>query len=285
MRLLIATGRLFDRVEHAWEAPRTRRAKGSALVALFVIALVVVEFNRQGWLPEPLAGRVSTRHFAAISLAFTALLLVEVVDLILALARSVATSVGAQFALFSLILLREAFKEIGKLPEPIVWADAQGPILYALADAAGALLVFVGVVAYTRLQRHQPITTSETDQRTFVQAKKALALALLAALLVAAIDDAWRIVADDDPYPLFEAFFTALIFADVLVVLISLRYTDTYSVVFRNAGFALATVILRLALVAPVYINAALGVSAMAFVIGLTAAYNWARRDPLPATS
>jgi hypothetical protein len=276
------SARVFDYVERAWTSPRARRAKGTVLVLLFIVALVVVEANRQGWLPEPLASRISTSHFAAISLAFTALLLVEVVDLVLALARSVASSVGAQFELFSLILLREAFKEIGKLPEPVVWAASRDAIFHALADGAGALLVFVGVIVYTRLQRRRRITESETEQNRFVQAKKALALALLAAFAIAAVDDTWRLVADDDPYPLFEAFFTALIFADVLLVLISLRYTDTYAVVFRNAGFALATVILRLALVAPVYVNAALGVGATAFVIGLTAAYNWARREERP---
>jgi len=282
VRFLLATERLFDRVEHAWEAPRTRRATGTGLVVLFVGSLAVVEANRQGWLPEPLASRVSTSHFTAISLAFTALLLIEVVELVLALARSVAASVGAQFELFSLILLREAFKELGKLPEPVVWAAAEGPVLHALADAAGALVVFVGVVAYTRIQRHRRITASEEEQGKFVQAKKVLALALLVAFVVAAVDDGWRLVTDNDPYPLFEAFFTALIFADVLVVLVSLRYTDTYAVVFRNAGFALATVILRLALVAPVYVNAALGVGATAFVIALTAAYNWARLGDEP---
>ncbi|MEM1117777.1 MAG: hypothetical protein AAF845_17980 [Bacteroidota bacterium] len=276
-RFLLHTERLFDRFEQAWSSAPARRATGTALVLLFLGALLAVEMNRQGWLPASVAPYVSTSHFAAISLVFTALLLVEVVELVLALARSVATAVGAQFELFSLILLREAFKELGKLPEPIVWADAQDPILHALADAVGALLVFVGVIAYTRLQRHQRITANEGEQRRFVQTKKVLALALLAAFVVAAIDDAWRLVADDDPYPLFEAFFTALIFADVLVVLISLRYSDTYAVVFRNAGFALATVVLRLAIVAPVYINAALGVGATAFVIGLTASYNWAR--------
>jgi len=279
MSPLQTSAHLFDRVEHAWKSPRTRRATGTALVVLFVGALVTVEVNRRGWFPDPLSSRVSTSHFAAISLAFTALLVVEVVELVLALARSVAASVGAQFELFSLILLREAFKELGKLPEPVVWVSAEGPVLHALADAAGALLVFVGIVAYTRLQRHRQITASETEQETFVQAKKALALALLAAFVVAAVDDGWRLVTDDDPYPLFETFFTALIFADVLVVLVSLRYTDTYAVVFRNAGFALATVVLRLALVAPVYVNAALGIGATAFVIALTAAYNWARLD------
>lgn len=279
MRLLDTASRVFDRIEHAWEAPRTRRSTGTVLVVLFVVSLLAVELRRRGLLPEPLASHVSTSHFAAISLAFTALLLVEVVELILALARSVAASIGAQFELFSLILLREAFKELGKLPEPVVWEASREAILHALADAGGALLVFVGVIAYTHLQRHRRITTTEADQGRFVQAKKVLALGLLAAFVIAGVEDLWRVAAQDDPYPFFDGFFTALIFADVLVVLISLRYTDTYAVVFRNAGFALATVVLRLALVAPVYINIGLGLGATAFVIALTAAYNRAPLD------
>lgn len=191
---------------------------------------------------------------------------------------SVATSVGAQFELFSLILLRDAFKKIGHLGEPVVWARDGNAIIRALADAGGALFVFLGVVAYTHLQRHRRITVNETDRARFVQIKKVLAIGLLSVFIAAGIEDTWRIVTQDNPYPSFDAFFTALIFVDVLVVLISLRYSDTYAVVFRNAGFALATVVLRLAFVAPAYVNVALGAGATAFVIVLTAVYN---RAPL----
>ena len=151
MRPFAATTRAFDAFEHACEAPRTRRATGTLLVVLFLGALVTVELRRRGLLPAGLAEHVSTSHFAAISLVFTALLLVEVVELVLSLARSVAASVGAQFELFSLILLREAFKELGHLPEPVVWSEAEESVMHALADAGGALLVFVGVIVYTHL--------------------------------------------------------------------------------------------------------------------------------------
>ncbi|MEM1268488.1 MAG: hypothetical protein AAGI08_00445, partial [Bacteroidota bacterium] len=233
-----------------------------------------VELNRRGWLPAPFSETISTNHFAAISLAFTALLVIETVSLILALARSVAASMGAQLELFSLILLREAFKELGDLPEPIVWETARDSVLHALADGAGALLVFIGVIVYNQLQRHRTITADADDLQRFVQAKKAIALGLIVAFIIAGVEDAWRIVTQNDPYPFFDAFFTALIFADILIVLVSLRYTDTYAVVFRNAGFALATVILRLALVAPPYVNVLLGLGATLFMIGLTLAYN-----------
>ena len=278
--LLDGVNRAFDAVDAWWESAAVRRATGTALVVLFLGALAGIEAGRRGWLPPALAEHVSPSHFAAVSLAFTALLVVEVVALVLALARSVAASVGVQFELFSLILLREAFKELGKLGEPVVWEAAREPVLHALTDAAGALGVFVGVAVYTHLQRHRRITASDAEQARFVTAKKAVALALLVAFAAAGADDAWRMATGRDPYPFFDTFFTALIFADVLLVLVSLRYTDTYAVVFRNAGFALATVVLRLALVAPPVVNVGLGLGATAFVVLLTVVYN---RIPLDA--
>ena len=278
--LLGLAERAFDRVEHAWESAWTRRRTADLLVVLFVGALVAVELRRRGWLPEGLAEHVSTSHFAALGTVFTALLLVETVALVLALADSVAGSVGKQFELFSLILLRDAFKALGHLGEPVVWATAQESILKALTDGAGALAVFAGVVLYDRLQRHRRITSDEAEQARFVAAKKAVALALLAALAVAGLDDAWRYLGGSDPYPFFDSVFTALIFADVLLVLVSLRYTSTYAVVFRNAGFALATVVLRLALAAPTLPGVLLGVGATAFVLAL--AWIYARTPLLP---
>ena len=266
--------RAFDRIDDAWESPAARRGTANALVVLFVGTLVAVEMKRWGLVPAGLAGLVPSSHFAAIGTAFTALLLIETVGLVLALADSVAGSVGKQFQLFSLILLRDAFKALGTLGEPVVWATAEAPVRVALADGAGALVVFAGVVLYDRLQRHRPITIGSADQQRFVTAKKIIALGLLAAIAVAGADDARRYLTSADPYPFFDRVFTALIFADVLLVLVSLRYTSTYAVVFRNAGFALATVVLRLALVAPGLPGVLLGIGATAFLLALAWLYN-----------
>ena len=135
--LLTGFNRAFDAVDAWWESAPVRRATGTCLVLVFVGALAAIEASRLGLLPDAVAAQIGTSHFAAIGVAFTALLIVEVVALVLALARSVATSVGVQFQLFSLILLREAFKELGALGEPIVWETAQAPVQRALADGAG----------------------------------------------------------------------------------------------------------------------------------------------------
>ena len=277
-----ATARAFDRLDAAWESAASRRRTADLLVVLFVAALAAVELRRWGLLPAGASALVPESHFAAIGAAFTALLLVETVGIVLALADSVAGSVGKQLELFSLILIRDAFKALGELGEPVVWATAQAPVLEALADGAGAAAIFAGVVLFDRLQRHRLITSGGSEQARFVMAKKAVALALLAVIAVCGVDDLRRYATGADPYPFFDRVFTALIFADVLLVLVSLRYSSTYAVVFRNAGFALATVVLRIALLAPAVPGVLLGIGATAFLLSIAWLYN---RTPLGAAS
>jgi len=268
------TDRAFDGLEARWESASGRRNAANLLIFVFLATLVVVELKRQGVLPAFLAGPVPTSHFAAVSLAFTFFLIIEVIGLVFALAQSVAGAAGKQFEIFSLILLREAFKEFAYFGEPIVWEEIREPVLHMLADAGGALVIFVLIGFYYRAQLHRPITTDAAEQTRFVTAKKAIALLLLAAFVFIGVNDLWRLVTDQPVYPFFKTFYTVLIFSDVLIVLISLRYTATYHVVFRNSGFALATVTLRIALAAPVYINVLLGIAAAGFILGLTYAYN-----------
>ena len=104
--------------------------------------------------------------------------------------------------------------------------------------------------------------------------KKSLALGLLIVLAVLAVRDGWRLVVSGQRELLFETFYTILIFTDVLIVLVSLRYSSHYRVVFRYSGFAAATVLIRMALTAPPYFNAGIGVGAAVFALGLTLAYN-----------
>ncbi len=101
-----------------------------------------------------------------------------------------------------------------------------------------------------------------------------VALALLASLVIIATEVVWAWVSAGQEHSFFEIFYTILIFADVLIVLISLRYSVAYPVVFRYFGFAVATVLIRLALTAPRVVDAGLGVIATVFAIALTWVYN-----------
>jgi hypothetical protein len=274
--------RLFDRLEVWWESARTQRGVGALVVLAFVGALVAIELARRGWLPAPVAARLPRSHFGAVVLAFNGLLVLELIALVFALARSVADSVGKQFELLSLILLRKAFVELSTFGEPVEWALASRALPHVLADMVGALLVFVLVALYYRVQRHRAIAVGD-DQTAFVAGKKVVALLLLLAFALGAADAVWRTAALGEATRFFEVYFTVLIFSDILLVLLSLMYSADYRVVFRNSGFAASTVMIRLALTAPPFVNAALGAGAAAFALALSVAYE--RFGPRPGTT
>jgi hypothetical protein len=277
-RLLQDSERLFDFLRRRWRTLATQRWIATSLVVIFVAGLVLVEIRRMQWLPPEFSSRLPSNHFEAILFPFTLLLLAEVIFLVFALAESVATAVGKQLEIMSLILIRQSFKELTYFPEPIVWDTTSSEItrrvLYIGSDAAGALIIFGLLVIYLRLQRHQPITSDPDERSNFVAAKKLIAILLLLSLVVIAAEVAFTWTATGQARSLFEVFYTVLIFADVLIVLISLRYSVTYPVVFRYFGFAVATVLIRLALTAPRVVDAGLGVAATLFAIALTWLYN-----------
>lgn len=114
--MLCVAERVFDAFEGAWESEGARRAVALVLIAVFVGMLLAAEVARRSWVPAWGVGLLPSSHFQAIGAVFTVLLAVEAVALVVALPRSVADATGKQFELFSLILLRDAFKEVGRLP-------------------------------------------------------------------------------------------------------------------------------------------------------------------------
>jgi len=267
-------GKVFDAVERGIESHGGHRAIGVLLVSSYLGALFTIELKRQGWLPTALADLVPESHLAAIQLAFSLLLFVEVVGLILAVSHSISTSVGKQFELLSLILLRDVFKTISNLSEPVTW-DKVAPVIVDIASSASAALaIFMVIAFFYRAQCRRPITHDLREQSTFISAKKCIALTLLLSFfflvgrsLVGAVNDS--------PHPSpFESLYTLLIFTDVLLVLLSLRYSSSYHVAFRNSGFAVATVMIRISLTAPPVLGAGLGAATALFALGVTLAYN-----------
>jgi hypothetical protein len=271
--LLQLAERVFDGTRGRWQSVRLQRSLGTAIALAFVAAVVTIELAR--WELVPLAGsRIPTNHFAAVYLAFTLLLVLEVLWLVFSLAESVSSALGKQFEILSLILLRKAFLEFAELLDPADWEAVSEAILHMLSDTIGALAIFVTIGLYYRAQKHQPITHGKDEQSSFVATKKLVALLVLAAFLVLAVLHAWRWFEGIDAGGFFEAFYVILIFSDILIVLVSLRYSAQYHVVFRNSGFAAATVMIRLALTAPPYLNALLGFGSALFALGLSHAYN-----------
>ncbi|HID40420.1 MAG TPA: hypothetical protein EYP36_13015 [Calditrichaeota bacterium] len=269
-----AINSIFDRLQRVWEGSFSRTVIGYLLVFTFVTALLFIEANRLGYVPAPLSAKLPTNHFYAISLVFTMLLIVEVISLVFSLVHSVANSVGKQMEILSLILLRQSFKEFIYFSEPIQWEGFNEPVYHILSDALGALLIFIVLGFYYRYQYHISIAKDEDDKRRFITAKKLVALLLLCTFTFVGVWALYESIAGSYRIEFFPVFYTILIFSDILIVLISMRYSNRYCILFRNSGFALTTVVIRLALTAPAYVNVALGLAAALFALGLTLAYN-----------
>ena len=264
--------KIYDWLFEHWECQRSQHWQANLLVLVFLGSLLIIEFARLGLLSESF--HIPTNHFYAVKLSFDLLLLLEVLGLVFNLASSVANSMGKQFEILSLILLRSSFKEFVYFEEPIDWSHTAGSVQNILSDAFGALVIFALVSIYYAMQKHRRITDNAEELASFISAKKLLALLLLAVFIGVAIHDSATWFRTGKGYPFFDVFYTILIFSDILLVLISLRYNSTYSIVFRNSGFAVATVIIRLALTAPPIWNVGIGIFAVALSIGLTYIYN-----------
>lgn len=262
---------LFDPLHHWWERDRMYRKIAIALIALFLTSLIVIELKRRGLLPDAFASLVPSNHFYAVSSAFTVVLMLEVISLIFTLPCSFSRSVGKQFEILSLILMRNAFKELSKFPEPIAFVGNEKAILHILSDGFGALLIFALLGYYYLVQsKASDEPMQSVDLYSFVAAKKGIALLLLGLFIAMGIGSLISSATGREQTDFLHEFYTVLILTDILVVLISQCFQPSFFSVFRNSGYALSTLIIRIALAAPPFYNVLLGLAAAVFAIILT---------------
>ncbi len=267
---------IFDPLHHYWEHEKMHRKISLLLVIFFLISLFAIELNRQGLLPGYLSTLLSKNHFSAIMGAFTVVLILEVISLIFTLPCSFSRSVGKQFEILSLILIRNAFKELSYLPEPITFEGSKDSVLYILSDGFGALLVFALLGVYYRLQeKGQGETRKSQELFSFVSAKKGIALVLLGFFIYMGGSTIFNMVTGQEYPDFFHGFYSLLIITDILVVLLAQCYQPSYYAVFRNSGYALSTLVIRLALAAPAFFNVLLGLAAAIFAIIMTLISNY----------
>jgi hypothetical protein len=265
----------FDPLHHLWEHEKTHRNISVALVFFFLAGLVLIELNRHGFLPRWLAFITPYNHFYAVQFAFSVVLLQEVISLIFTIPCSFSRSVGKQFEILALILLRNAFKELATFSEPIVFGSNQMAVLWILSDGFGALLVFALLGYYYRIQRKAGESKLiASDLYRFVAAKKGIALVLLCLFVIMGVHNIWVFLHDRHGEEFLHSFYTILILADILLVLLSQRFQPSFYAIFRNSGFALSTLIIRLALAAPPFFNVLLGLAAIIFAILLNLSNN-----------
>ena len=265
---------IFDAVEEFWETPSTQRKISFFLFWLYLLALAAIECNRRGFLPSPLSTLTPHSHFAAIQMAFTLILAMEVLGLIISIPSSFSKSVGKQFEILALILLRNAFKELSHLPEPVNIANHLLPILHICSSAAGALIIFVILGFYFLIKSRQNYITSELCRTRYILSKKLLALSLLIIFFCVGARDIFINLTQATEVTFFETIYTVLIFADIALVLLSQRFMPSFHAVFRNSGFVVGTLLMRLSLSTGHPWDTAVSLFSALYILALTYAIN-----------
>ena len=278
-RFLSYINSIYEKIKLFWESKINLYFISVFLVLTFIFStllsvLVINDYLHLGGFNENFRN-----PFFSIEIVFTLLLIIELFGLIFVLARSVANSVGKQFELLSLIFLRDGFKEFSHFGTNLEWSLIKDSFTNMMIYGFGAVIIFAIIGLNKSLQKHIKLTTTEEEQVQFIRLKKMLALMLLVAFLIVGFLDLKVLIETGSYLHSFHTFYTVLIFSDILIVLIALRFTFNYYKIFRYSAFVLATILIRVSLsVEPVY-DVIIGVTASLFILALTITYNYFLRD------
>ena len=281
-------GAIFD----ALESPPVRAGFERVIVAGaavgFLVHLAVIAAARLlPDLPQTLFAGLDESPLHAVYTPFSVILFYEVVLLVFALAASHTGEIAKQYQIVSLIVVRRVFKDIGSFSELENWLAEPEAVKAVLLDMAGAVLMFLIVTGFTLLRHVMPKTAIHRDLEGFIQLKKAVAVLLLVVLvalatinlaswlgLITGLPGALTPPPHDADLFFFPRFFEFMIFTDVFLLIVSLAYYDRYEHVFRNAGFVISTVLLRVSLSTPKPYDLLLALTAMLYGLAVLGVFN-----------
>jgi hypothetical protein len=261
-------------------------ATGGFLLHLLLIALVrLVPALKVGVL-EHLEGN----FLQAVYTPFSFILFYEVILLVLAIPRSQTISIGKQYEIISLIVIRRVFKDIGEVRDPAEWIAQFEMASMVLIDMVAALVMFALVAIFQRLSQTVVQSKPESDVAKFIALKKAVATVMFVTLLSLAFYhlcqwsfETWALSTDrinearNVDFFFFPEFFSFMIFADVFLLITSLPFYDRYEYVIRNSGFVISTVLLRFSFSTPKPFDLAVSLIAIGYgvaVLGLFSYYS-----------
>ena len=249
----------------------------------FLVHLILIFLNDQKIiLFSPDYQELLKDPISAIYTPFSLILVYEIYLLLFYLPRSFTSCVSKQFEIISLIVIRKIFKDIPQMNLTKDWInDAHN--LELVIDLAGFLLLFLLIFLFNLSKQRLPKRPIEDPSLLrFISSKKIVSVALLAVLSIMSISTFGQWVLNivnqhnigrlDSLF--FNQFFTLLILADVVILLISFRYTEEYAKLIRNTGFIIATILIRLSFSAEGYLSMILILTGVSFALLILQIYN-----------
>ena len=243
------------------------------LIFLKELTLITVTDSNQELLNDPIS---------AIYTPFSLILVYEVYLLLFYLPRSFTSCISKQFEIISLIVIREIFKDIPlmNLNDNLIFSEHN---IELIVDLLGFLLLFFLIYLFNQgTQKLSKKNITDLSLIRFISSKKIVSLSLLVVMSFMAINSIFEwifniyskqtITQIDDLF--FNKFFTLLILADVIILLISFRYTEEYSKLIRNTGFIISTILIRLSFSSSGYLTMILILTGVSFAYLILKIYN-----------
>lgn len=219
---------------------------------------------------------------SAIYTPFSLILVYEVYLLLFYLPRSFTSCVSKQFEIISLIVIRKIFKDIPQMELADNWMSSSHN-LELVIDLLGFLILFLLIFLFNRSKKRLPKNpVNNIRLQRFISSKKIVSVILfgvLGLMLLSSLGN-WIINFINQKSDLnidglfFNQFFTLLILADVVILLISFRYTEEYSKLIRNTGFIIATILIRLSFSAEGYLTMVLILTGVIFAYLILQIFN-----------
>jgi hypothetical protein len=190
--------------------------------------------------------------------------------------------VSKQFEIISLIVIRKIFKDIPQMDLADNWMSSSHN-LELIVDLLGFLILFLLIFLFNKSKQRLPKQAVENSRlQKFIASKKIVSVMLFGVLGVMLLSNLsqWifnvfnqqSILNLDSLF--FNQFFTLLILADVVILLISFRYTEEYSKLIRNTGFIIATILIRLSFSAESYLTMILILTGVSFAYLILQIFN-----------
>ncbi len=243
------------------------------LILLKELDLITVTELNQELLNDPIS---------AIYTPFSLILVYEVYLLLFYLPRSFTSCISKQFEIISLIVIRKIFKDIPLMDLNDNWIFSEHNI-ELVVDLLGFLILFFLIYLFNKDTKKLPKKNiTDPSLIRFISSKKIVSLSLLVVMSFMALNTLFEWVFNiysnqtitqiDGLF--FNKFFTLLILADVIILLISFRYTEEYSKLIRNTGFIISTILIRLSFSSSGYLTMILILTGVSFAYLILKIYN-----------
>ena len=242
-----------------------RRLAINLAIIGFLVHLLACVLYKFGYLEFSDTNDFFDSYLDSLYTPFSIILAYEVYELIRAIPESFSNSIGKQFEVISLLVVRDIFKNLAEIDDTNVNA-VDSDVIFIAVEALAFTILFATAL-YFRKMTNSAGDSGRRDPaiQRFIKQKQTLACALaLVYVLVAGYSfSSWTFGFLDGDNDLsrtvfFLDFFTWLIVSDIIILLSSYKHITDFLQLARNTGFVLSTVIIRVGIGTPGYTGAVL---------------------------